>query len=658
MTTFVRVGGSPVETGAASDGDGLSLAILGELDEVGDLPVSPTAGESYLIAGHLWSWSGTEWLDLGSIQGPQGPPADSIGVFSSLAGTPPTVASTVTQVRTPGYSTAGKGSALYYYDATVDSAYVTANPRTSFLAADGRGFRLSLERVTPFMFGALGGATDDNVALQAFFDFVSATEVGVADVGGEFSSSVGLVFGRLTVPLTLMFTGRFGLTMTGTGTHAFTIKDWVAGEWDYLRVLGTGSTNTFSTRTWVTGLFLDNTSRCTFRFVHNSRFAFAGIAACNNNNTLNHFGMVKTTDCGSGARSGADPTATKYGLTATWSNPVNSGSSGSVTQQTVMNVDVQPPSYLTSGEFGALGDSAYMIRLTNTDGTKRVYWIKAADPNAGTITVFPWVDANAVPGVVDYVFGGGLYTRGNDSNIMSFDMIDATRCGIGLAATSLYGPTGRRVVTQFCGIAIALGRAPSGAILGTKIDGAYFESNRENIIYICRPGESTYNSIDSEYALDLSKCYTIGSPRVTDNSISTTWLGFERFRLSYKGRSYSLEKRPYGGDYGSSTGALINRPDQQIPLTGNSVSITLSLDLDIHRMMGYDTARVIIVGSGTGGAPTGTITFPVPASDVNPGFTVNGGSSAVTFTGFTGPAEFICRFDVLGLNLVVTKLHP
>ena len=51
---------------------GQGLTILGTLDSSGDLPVSGSLGDGYIISGELWVWTGTEWEDVGVIQGPAG----------------------------------------------------------------------------------------------------------------------------------------------------------------------------------------------------------------------------------------------------------------------------------------------------------------------------------------------------------------------------------------------------------------------------------------------------------------------------------------------------------------------------------------------------------------------------------------------------------
>ena len=64
--------GAPGETGPQGDA-GAGLNILGTLATEGDLPLTGNAGEAYLIAGDLWVWSGSAWVNAGQIQGPQGP---------------------------------------------------------------------------------------------------------------------------------------------------------------------------------------------------------------------------------------------------------------------------------------------------------------------------------------------------------------------------------------------------------------------------------------------------------------------------------------------------------------------------------------------------------------------------------------------------------
>ena len=60
--------------------DGTSFRILGSKDDPSQLPQEGNEeGDGYLIQGHLWVWSGTEWNDAGNIQGPAGESVQNMG---------------------------------------------------------------------------------------------------------------------------------------------------------------------------------------------------------------------------------------------------------------------------------------------------------------------------------------------------------------------------------------------------------------------------------------------------------------------------------------------------------------------------------------------------------------------------------------------------
>ena len=67
-------------TGAKGE-DGTSVTILGSYDTVEDLRrAHPTGneGDAYLVAGYLYVWNGTDWQNVGQIQGPAGLPGTGI----------------------------------------------------------------------------------------------------------------------------------------------------------------------------------------------------------------------------------------------------------------------------------------------------------------------------------------------------------------------------------------------------------------------------------------------------------------------------------------------------------------------------------------------------------------------------------------------------
>ena len=60
---------------------GTGVTILGSFDSPSELPPTGGNGDAYLVQGDLYVWSGTEWDNVGTIQGPEGPPGtNGVGI--------------------------------------------------------------------------------------------------------------------------------------------------------------------------------------------------------------------------------------------------------------------------------------------------------------------------------------------------------------------------------------------------------------------------------------------------------------------------------------------------------------------------------------------------------------------------------------------------
>jgi hypothetical protein len=512
-----------------------------------------------------------------------------LGLFSAI--TSPTIDSGTVRATTTGHATVGKGSAVYVYDATVDGTYVTANPRTSFLADDGRGFRLSLDQtITPPQFGTVGdGSTDDAVPLQAFLSFTEANVCEQVNISGEFSSSIGLT---LNTPLTPRYEGRMRIELSGSGVAGLTITNF-SGQFGFIEMSATGTVTIFSARNWQVGVKLDGCQRARFEGFRVNLFAFAGVTSADNNNSLIDFGDLKFSDCGSGARGNG---TTKYGVLTTVGTPVNSGGSTSTGQESVVAVSQLPPDFIINGDYGDVGDAAYMLRVTRDSGETSLHFIHSINVDDSELTVYPWVPSDVdTAATTDYVFGAGLYLRGGDSNVQTFGRVDAIRCGVAIASTSLYSPTAARVVTQYCGIGILFGRKPNGAVLGGKIDGGYFEGNVEDIVMLSSPNSgNVYNIVGNSYALNLSKVLVFG-PRAADGTPldnSAMWKGGS---LTHEGKELVYERR---NDAWSDVTPLVTvvRSDQHEYLWAQySCTVTTTpLDVDEWRLFGNDSVQFTV----------------------------------------------------------------
>ena len=63
---------------------GTGVTILGSFDSPSELPPTGNNGDAYLVQGDLYVWSGTEWDNVGTIQGPEGPPAMMVWASTEL----------------------------------------------------------------------------------------------------------------------------------------------------------------------------------------------------------------------------------------------------------------------------------------------------------------------------------------------------------------------------------------------------------------------------------------------------------------------------------------------------------------------------------------------------------------------------------------------
>jgi hypothetical protein len=483
------------------------------------------------------------------------------------------------------------------------------------------------------------GTVDATSALQDFFDYIAVNNVGTARIDGTFLVSSPLTFGNEDVlSSTLKVTGRCVLTATAPIAGALlTIKGFNPGEWDSLRINGTGGTS-FASRTCEVGLRMVNSGRSSFGRLRIANFQFAGLVVVGGNSSFAAMGGVKVSDCGSGVDA--------VSLESTWDTKVNSGSSGSASQRSTITVATLPPSYILSETYGDVDDIPLMVRIAG-----RLHYIRAIDTDNSTLEVFPWIASTETEGELEYVFGGGVFLRGSDVNVFDFAMIDATRCGIGLAAASLYGPNARRIATQSCGIGVAVGRTLTGASLGGVYSNMYFENNEEDIILIMRSGQSAYNYFMSEYAINLDKCYCLAAPRLSDDQFFQTFEGWQYQILMSSGDIFQYEK--FSRNYvASSTAIEPTRRDQTLMHFQTSPVFSLrALNDSVNRLTGVDSTRLVCLGSGTRNQPTGTVTFNAPD-----GWTVNGGSSAV-FSGFVNPPEFAIFWQVTTSNIIVERLN-
>lgn len=79
-----------------------------------------------------------------ALKGDKGDPGANLGSIGTfLNAYTATIPVGVDLVSTSGFAVNGYGASNYIYDSSINASYVTANPTTSFISANGRGFRLA-----------------------------------------------------------------------------------------------------------------------------------------------------------------------------------------------------------------------------------------------------------------------------------------------------------------------------------------------------------------------------------------------------------------------------------------------------------------------------------------------------------------------------------
>ena len=139
LSDGVTPGGIPITMGGGGGGGNtnnyyVNFNIIGSVSDLNDLPPNANQNDAvvYTVNQHLYVWDGTQWLDLGHIQGPPGATGPT-GPTGPSVGTGVIVASVVPTGPTLGtvWFNTNNGTLYVYYD----GVWIDATP--SFLGPTG-----------------------------------------------------------------------------------------------------------------------------------------------------------------------------------------------------------------------------------------------------------------------------------------------------------------------------------------------------------------------------------------------------------------------------------------------------------------------------------------------------------------------------------------
>lgn len=183
--------GRPGDPGAPGE-SGSGINLLGELNDVSELPTDAVQGDAYTIDGELWSWTDDnngEWNNAGQFVGPAGPTGNT-----GQPGDAATIAVGTVTTGSPGSSViitnAGNTSSAVF-NFTIPRGDVGANGATGNTGPAG-----------PSVWGGIGGDIQTQSDLIALFDTKLDTPgsftgqsgkfliVSAAETGLEYSSNL------------------------------------------------------------------------------------------------------------------------------------------------------------------------------------------------------------------------------------------------------------------------------------------------------------------------------------------------------------------------------------------------------------------------------------------------------------------------------------
>jgi hypothetical protein len=498
-------------------------------------------------------------------------------------------------------------------------------------------------RVTPQAFGAVGdGTTDDTVALQAFFDYITANKYVNVYCDGNFGISSTVIIGNTALSSNLIKTRYIAgspsfIALNDFGSSQMVwFKNTAFLHWGgQIKVTGTGGSD-FSTRGCDVGIKVGGvgTSASRMKIGGTECRAFAQVGLWSADWTFyNDYGIVSNTFVGAGS-----PFATNN-PSATISGKTDTGTASSGGQRTVIDVDILP-----------ITDSATPV-LAVIDG--EVYQVRDIDSGATQISVFPWVDSTSVSTAIAYVYGAGLYINSSNSAGVTCSAVDSLVCGVGTWFDVLYGPVLNMVTTESSFAGLCISSEPAQACIGYSVIGFYNENNTFDILKHNNGISNVHDGgvIMSTYETEFSKIASTAAPRLADNSRQISRASLSD--LTIIGAGSVNEYLTIGSNIAEAAGTIsksFTEKPKHLVLLRDSLTVNITEpDLALNLLYGYGYDTITLQSSGNvNSCPSGPVTFNPPA-----GYTVNGAASTV-FSDFCYAPTFSVNLDVENTNFIIS----
>jgi hypothetical protein len=537
-------------------------------------------------------------------------------------------------------------------------------PNGSTDATHGGYWELMRDQViTPFLFGAVGnGSTNDSVAMQAFFDFCELFRLAQVNWDGRFALETGLTVGGTygddqSSDNAAVYEGRMELVATAAIGNVLTIQTRRNTQFGPIAIGPNAEQYSWTSRIFNNGIVVrDQAQMCHFAaleiaFAKNYGILFQTRTGIADNIFGNEVGPSFFYGCGSGASAGN----WNFFQSSTYTIGARSGQTASPYQSQRVAVATLP----ANEDIANTGDGGTRLTHVYIDG--KMYDV--VDQDTGYIDVSPWIPASAAAtGTLYYAFGGGVGIIGGDAGRTNLRGILVNACGFGVANCALY-PGNVEATMHECATGYRVGGGIGSAVVGGEAS-LYMEGCIEDM-RVSMTSERAYgHTVRCDYALAISKirfntAIAINAAQPTVEIIDYSWMP-QSFQINYRGKWIRNEQPratldENGGSYidGGRNWfgrAWFDRPyGEAIPLDSNSPRIDIqaptledgTTNEHFFKFFNYQCRQFHLIGTGSNGEPTGTLTVNPP----NGTATINGGTAGAAFTasGFTGPVIVIVQ---------------
>lgn len=464
--------------------------------------------------------------------------------------------------------------------------------------------------VTPYHFGAVGdGTTDDTAPLNAFFASVSGTREnstfdfsGLWGVTDEILIDISDGLPRNLIAGKILYIGDDDLDVL---VYMKELRNSVVSG--QFTVFGEVSGTAYSGRK-VTDLIVANeVGNTTFdsifgRYSKRHGINTRGKSGDSPSHIGTDFGRCYFSNCGSA------------------SNGDNVG-----------NVRLKEYDFTDLVRSGSGTSSSQFVTVTITGGTDVLYegavvkygehfhFVRGVDEGAGTVQLFPWLRTSDTSGTLQSCHGAAFHNVGGNTASMRIGGLKVLGCGVGLSNQGLYGPVVDNFETQVCGVSYM----QKGLNYGTVINGFHPETSDSDVdILKCDEFETStvFNGHSVYRGSDVINLLPVDASGNEDQSLMTGMLLTPDGVPAFAGQKSVAAKRRTSATLRNSsdtdTVAIINR---------STTTVSLERDLDLMRLFGYTSVKILRVGDS--GNDAGGTTIQPTSAETTAGVTVMGGAS-------------------------------